>query len=208
VSDPPLSDLSFPRRPSGISSTDGEDHDALALLEANGIETSNEHLIEVLGTGPDLFRGAAARTLGARGERGAIGALERLAADPDALETARVQAAYALARLGAESGKEVLARELEGNPEASPAPLQAAGALARLGDARGFDKVRAALDSDNRVTAMVATKQLHAFADLVPDAQTAFARAVGRPEPNIAGEARAQLEQLDADWARELLARA
>jgi HEAT repeat protein len=206
VSDPPLSDLSFPRRPSGVSSADGDDHDALALLESNGVDTASAHLVETLSSGPGLFRGAAARTLGARGERDAIPALEQLAADPDALETAHVQAGYALARLGVASGAEVLARELEGNPEASPAPLQAAGALARLGDARGFDTVRAALDSDNRVTAMVATKQLHAFAGLPVALEEAFTRALARPEANIGGEARAQLDQLDTDWARALLA--
>ena len=189
--------ISFPRRPAGVSYAEGDDRDAEALLRENGYGDSTDKLIEALGADLGIFQAAAARTLGARDARDAIPALERLAHDAGVEETARVQAGFALARMGVSGGKEVLVRELEGNPEAGPAPLQAAGALARLGDPRGFAKVRAALESPNRVTAMVATKQLSAFAGLDGvDLEEGFARAVERPEPNIAGEARAQLEAL------------
>jgi hypothetical protein len=200
----PLSDVSFPRRPAGVPYAEGDDHDALSLLESNGLGTSTSELIELLDAGLDFFKAAAARTLGARAEHDATPALERAARDADALETTRVQAAYALARLGSASGAELLASELEGNPEASPGPLQAAGALATLGDARGFEVVRAALESPNRVTAMIAAKQLHTFAGSNVDLREAFARALARPEPNIVGETRAQLEQLDVPWSGEL----
>jgi len=202
-----FSDVSVPRRPAGVSYTEGEDHDAVALLESNGYGTSQEQLLSALESDLGILQAAAARTLGARGEREAVPALERLARDPDASESARVQAAYGLARLDVPAGREVLAQELEGNPEASPAPLQAAGALARLGDPRGFGAVRTALDSPNRVTAMVAAKQLGAFAGQEGvDLDEAFARALERPEPLIGGEARAQLEELGTDPARRLLA--
>jgi HEAT repeat protein len=192
-----LSDVSVPRRPAGVPYEEGEDHDALALLQSNGYGDSTPELLAALDGGFEMFRAAAARVLGARGAPEAAEALERLAGDPDAAETARVQAAYALARMGRAGGREVLEQELRGNPEAGPAPLQAAGALARLGDAQGFDVVRSALESPNRVTAMIATKQLSAFAGLEGiDVGAALERASQRPEAPIAGEARAQLEAL------------
>lgn len=197
--DPPrsLADVSMPHRPAGVPAEEGDDHDAAALLEANGYGDATAGLIAALGDEQEIFQAAAARTLGARGAREAEEPLSRLATDPDAAETARVQAAYALARMELPGGREVLERELGGNPEASPAPLQAAAALARLGDPRGFAVVRAALESPSRVTAMVAAKQLSAFAGLDgPGVREALARAAERPEAPIAGEARAQLEAL------------
>lgn len=190
--------IEFPRRPAGVPYAEGEDRDAEALLRENGYGDSTTELIDALGADLGIFQAAAARTLGARDAREAAGALERLAHDADAEETARVQAGYALARMGLPGGVDVLVRELAGDPETGPAPLQAAGALARLGDPRGFEKVRAALDSPNNVTAMVATKQLSAFAGLDGvDLDEAFTRALERPEPAIRGEAKAQLEQLE-----------
>jgi HEAT repeat protein len=198
VSEPrALSDISMPRRPSGVSHAEGDDHDALALLESNGYGTSTAELLKTLRDPLGIFQAAAARTLGARGERDAADALRRLAADGTSEETARVQAAWALVRLGDDGGRQTLAELLALNPEASPAPLQAAGALARLGDPAGFAIVRHALESDNRITAMVATKQLFAFAGLHGvDLDEAYARALARPEENIVGEARAQLAGL------------
>jgi len=202
-----LADVVMPRRPAGIPDAEGDDHDALALLEANGFAVTPEGLTDALDTDLEIFQAAAARTLGALGARPALAPLERLACDPDVSETVRVQAAYALARMGVADACEILARELAGSPEASPAPLQAAGALARLGDPRGFEVVRAALDSPNRVTAMIAVKQLSAFVGLGgPDLEGAFAAALARPEPPIGGEARAQLTALGTEWARRLLA--
>ena len=61
--------------------------------------------------GDRIVQAAAARVLGADGVREAIPQLERLARDPAAEETARVQAAYALARLGVDEGHDLL-REL------------------------------------------------------------------------------------------------
>ena len=197
----------MPRRPAGIPDDEGDDHDAMALLEANGFDRSTEALLEALGSDLEIFQAAAARALGAGSERRAIAALDRLARDGDAPETVRVQAALALARMGEPGAHEILVRELEGSPEASPAPLQAAAGLARLGDARGFDIVRSALDSPNRVTAMIAVKQLGGFATFDDiDLEGAFRAALERPEPSVGGEARAQLTALDTDAARRLLA--
>ena len=210
-----LEDLVVPRRPAGIPYTDGEDYDALALLSANGYSLETAELIDTLGSELGIFQAAAARTLGARGEGSAISALQQLAQDRSAEETARVQAAYALTRLGIPGASEILIGLLDINPEISPAPLQAAGALARLGDLRGYVVIRAALDSPSRVTAMVACKQLLSLAgidgqslpggDLV-DLIEAFRAALSRPEANIRGEAMAQLAALNTEPARALLA--
>ena len=66
------------------------------------------------------MQAAAARVLGARGEHEAIEPLRRLAADRSAEETARVQAAYALARLGVDEGHARLHELLRLNPAAGP----------------------------------------------------------------------------------------
>lgn len=209
-----LEDLVVPRRPSDVPYEDGADHDARSLLTENGYTTDTEELLEVLDSDVGVLRAAAARTLGARGERAAIDALERIARDAAVDETVRVQAAYALARMDVPGAREVLVELLDLPVEASPAPSQAAGALARLGDPRGFDVVGTALDSPNRVTAMVACKQLYAFVPLdgqsLPDggnvdAYEPFERALEHPEPDVADEARIQLESVDTDRAEALL---
>jgi HEAT repeat protein len=203
-----LEDLVLPRRPAGIPYAQGEDHDAQALLTANGYNLETKTLIELLDSDLGVLQAAAARTLGAQAARQARPTLERIAGDASLEETVQVQAAYALARLEVDSGVELLVPLLKLNPEATPAPLQAAGALACLGDPRGFDLVRAALESDNQVTAMVACKQLIYFApldDKQVDVYEAFRRALDRPEKNIVGEALAQLEALDTPQARALL---
>lgn len=210
-----LAELVVPRRPSGVPYEDGEDSDAEALLTENGYTTETGELIGVLAAPLGILQAAAARTLGATHARAAIGALERVASDVGVEETARVQAAFALARMQVGGAVDMLVRLLALSPDASPAPLQAAGSLARLGDARGFEVVRAALDSPNHVTAMVACKQLFAFAALdghpLPsggrvDTFGAFIRALARPEANISGEARTQLEALGTERARATLA--
>jgi HEAT repeat protein len=194
---------------------EGDDYDARALLEVNGLSGGRDELIGLLDSGIGILQAAAARTLGAQGERSAIEQLRRLSADVDVEETARVQAAYALARMGEAGAVESLKVLLALPAEASPGPLQAAAALARLGDPAGFEIVRRSLDSPNPVTAMIACKQLFAFAALEGrplassgkvDLYEAFRRALSRPERNIAGEARAQLVALDTDQARTILA--
>ena len=212
-----LGDLVVPRRPADVPYEDGADHDARALLTENGYTTDPGELMEVLDSDLDVLRAAAARTLGAQREHDAVDSLARLASDGTVEETVRVQAAYALARMDVPRGREVLVALLDLPFEASPAPSQAAGALARLGDPRGFSVVSAALDSPNRVTAMVACKQLYAFVplhgDLLPDdsgvdrvdAYDLFERALERPEAAVAEEARVQLEAVDGDRADALL---
>jgi HEAT repeat protein len=198
----------MPRREAGVPPKQGDDHDARALLEANGLESGPAELVELLGSGIGIVQAAAARVLGADGVREAIPQLERLARDHVAEETVRVQAAYALARLGVDEGHGLLRELARLDPETGPAAVQAAAALATLGDAAGFDLERRALESPNQLTAMVAAKQLHAFADLDVDLDDAWVRVLERPERPVVGEALAQLAALPPERARAIQARA
>ncbi len=209
-----LSDLVVPRRPSGVPYPQGEDYDAQTLLTANGYTLETAELIGLLDSPLGIFQAAAARVLGAKAEASSIPSLQKLAQTTWAEETARAQAAYALARMDVAGGRELLIDLLELNPEATPAPLQAAACLARLGAPRGFPLVWRALESSNSLTAMIACKQLYAFASLdglpLPgggqvQAYEAFRRTLKRTEANIRGEALAQLSGLDNDEAREIL---
>lgn len=198
----------LPRREAGVPPGQGDDHDARALLEVNGLGSEPAQLVDLLGSGIGIVQAAAARVLGADGVREAVPLLERLARDPAVEETVRVQAAYALARLGVKEGHDLL-RELAClDPETGPAAVQAAAALAALGDPAGFDVERRALESPNRLTAMVAAKQLHAFADLDVDLDEAWARALASPERPVVGEALAQLAALPPARAAAIEARA
>ena len=198
----------MPRREAGVPPGQGDDHDARALLDANGLDSGPAELVELLAPGIGIVQAAAARVLGADGVREAIPQLERLARDPAAEETARVQAAYALARLGVDEGHDLLRELARLDHETGPAAVQAAAALAALGDPVGFDVVQRALESPNRLTAMVAAKQLHAFADLDVELDDAWARVLGRPERPVVGEALAQLAALPPDRAAAIEARA
>jgi len=211
---PSLEDLVVPRRPIGVTYATGDDYDAEALLKANGISLEADQLIALLVVDFGIFQAAAARVLGARNERAAIEQLHMLAADDFFEETARVQASYALSRMGQIAGHGQLVEILNYPVEASPAPLQAAAALATLGDPQGFSLVRDTLDSSSTLNAMVACKQLYAFVPLhgyplaegnQVDVYRAYSRALLRKEPNITGEALAQLEELNSPEARALI---
>ena len=211
---PSLQDLVIPRRPSGIPYAEGEEYDARSLLTANGFDLETDQLIALLDVDFGILQAAAARVLGARQERTSIVKLTQLALDGAMEETARVQAAYALARMEEPGGREQLVELLGYSVGASPAPLQAAAALASLGNPLGFDKVSKGLDSPNRLIAMVACKQLYAFVPLdgspladnvFVDVYQAYSRALERSEPNIVGEALAQLAELDTRQAHAIL---
>lgn len=215
---PPTTDLAhlvMPRRPSGVPYQNGEDYDAEALLTANGYTTDSKALRELLDSNLSVFQAAAARVLGTRKERSALDALQHVADDDAAEETSRVQAALALARMDVTKGRDVLNKMLSISPETSPAPMQAAGALAQLGDPRGYTLLREALKSTNPLTAMIACKQLFMFAGLDGqqlqngehvDVYELYKLALARSEPNIPGEAQAQLEELNTEQARATLA--
>lgn len=190
-----LGDLAVPRIPGwGDEAADAQ---AAALLASSGCTTPRVALASPI----SIVQAAGARLLGASGEDEARGDLVALATDAGREETVQVEAAYALARLGDPRGTPELRRVLELPIEASPAPLQAAGALAWAGDPTGLAVVRRGLASSNPVTAIVATKQLPAFAllqgqatpDGTVDVPLLYRLALDHPDERVVREARAQL---------------
>lgn len=90
--------LDTPEPPDDQGYEEFEDYRALALLEANGIGRDEESLVAALASPSSVLQGAAAHALGSLGMASAVGALERLEAEADDL--VKVEAAYALVRLG------------------------------------------------------------------------------------------------------------
>src|SRR4051812_15481753 len=93
-----LSGFRIPDVSSDIPYPEFDDVFATALLEANDAALDDDALTAALDSPIEVLRAAAARTLGARGVRSAIGRLETAAAAGDG--TDRAEAAYALARMG------------------------------------------------------------------------------------------------------------
>jgi hypothetical protein len=188
-----------------------EERQARALLESKGQGTDPEALRAALDSPLSVLRGSAARLLGAAGDGAAREALERIATTRGE-ESARAQAAYALARIGDATGAEVLG-ELLGLPvDTSPGPLQAAGHLARLDDPSGLPVVERGLADSEPLIAMIAAKQLAPFAllqerrpELGIDAWSLYERALEHSEEQVRSEARTQLERLGSERARALL---
>jgi len=190
-----------------------DERQARTLLQDNGQGTDLDALLGALDSPLAIYQASAARLLGAEGETAAREPLARVAADARAEESARAQAAYALARLGDGAGAEQLRALLELPVDASPGPLQAAGHLARLDDPSGLPVVERGLADPEPLIATIAAKQLAPLAllqerrpDIGLDAWALYARALEHPEEQVAREARAQLERLEAEPARVLLA--
>lgn len=160
-----LSGFRIPDVSSDIPYPEFDDVFATALLEANGASLDDDALTAALDSPIEVLRAAAARTLGARGVRSAIGRLETAAVAGDG--TDRAEAAYALARMGeTEAGILALRACLELPADWSIAAIQAAGMLARLGDPSGVSVVLRALKAKNSILRTVAVKQLFWLASL------------------------------------------
>ena len=195
-----------------VGYADVDDAVARSTLLSNGVELTPDSLIATLDRKPEVMAAAAARVLGAEGERRAADRLRELAHGRG--DSVRAEAAYALARMGDPDGVPALKETLDLPFEAYVAPMQAAGSLARLGDPSGAAVIERALRSSNDVIRMVACKQLFHFvplhgADLGGgrrlDAWALFDRALRDRDGGIASPARDQLGDLDAPEARERL---
>ena len=184
--------LDLPAPPPGLPYERYEDWRSTELLAVNGIPATEEALLGALRTQEGVLLAAAAHAVGSHGVRGAIPQLEEVARGPD--DNAGVEAAYALARLGDEAGKELLKSALERPVGPYLSPVFAAGYLAQLGDPSGFPVVREGLASDLLAVRMLACKQLAfflPFPDL--DARALLERALEDPDPSIRRQARAEL---------------
>jgi len=204
--------LDTPDPPEDLPYADFEDYRARALLEVNDIPLAEDALVRTLGHPESVLRGAAAHTLGSRGSTAAIPALERLVAT--ARDLVRVEAAYALTRLGRDEYRAVLEEALQYPVNAYLSPAVAAGDLARLGDPVGFPVVARCLDEHNLIVKMIGCKQLLFFVPFhgtrIRDGQRVdvyalFGRALHDPEREVQRVARLQLREVGTEEARRLL---
>ena len=168
---------------------DRGDARARALLEANGVTTDPPSLEAALAGDTEVLRAAAARILGADDARGACPALEELAAGTG--DTDRVEAAYALVRLGRRGpGVAALTAMLPLPVEAFLGASMAAGDLARIGDGAGWGTIDRALGSSNPIVRRVAARQLVHFAALDADrAAPLVHRAIADTDAEVVREA-------------------
>ena len=194
--------LDLPPAPEGLAYEDHEDWRADALLAANGIDASEQGLLDALRTKQNVLLAAAARASGRHHVDAATEPLREVAEGPD--DYAGVEAAFALARMGEEDGRSLLRRALERPLGPYLSPVLAAGHLARLGDPSGFPVVRSGLGSDLLAVKMLACKQLAVFlpheGEALPDGSVVDARArleQALEDPDLASEARAQVPSGD-----------
>jgi HEAT repeat protein len=200
-----------PNPPPGLSYRDFEEFRYRELLKRNGVSLTPGALMSTVEAGSAILQAAAAHMLGAMGDKQAIPALERLLSNPDDL--ARVEAAYALARLGDSRGRKELIECLKQPVNAFISPPMAAGYLARLGDSQGFGVVKECFAVDNLVVRMLACKVLFFFVPFqgkpatdgtLIDVMDLYQRALRDPEPDVRGQAQVQLRELDLPAARAL----
>lgn len=197
--------LHIPEPPPGQGYAEYEDFKALALLAANGIAPDEAALVGALAASSPVLRGAAAHALGSLGMASGVEALKHLEAEADDL--VKVEAAYALVRLGADEYRKSLLAALADPVNAYLGPPVAAGDLARLGDPVGFGVIEACLAEENLIARVGGCKQLFFFvplqgqaaADGQPvDALGLLERTVDDPDPEIRRIAQLQWDELHA----------
>ena len=193
----------IPDPPEGQGYAEYEDFKALALLDVNGIARDEASLVGALRTSSPVLQGAAAHALGFLGMASAVGALEHLEAEADDL--VKVEAAYALVRLGEDQFRETLHAALSDPVNAYLGAPVAAGDLARLGDPAGFPVIEPCLADENLIARIGGCKQLFFFvplqglpaADERPvDAVGVLKRLLDDPDPEIRRVAEWQWDEL------------
>jgi len=189
-----------------------EDYRNRAILQRNNIPLSEAELIDALGGTTNILQAAVAHTLGSLASTAASPALSQLLTAPEDL--VRVEAAYALARIGVGEGRDVLAQCLSYPVDAYLFPAIAAGYLAQLGDSRGFSTVVSCLDQEILAIRMIACKQLYFFVRFQgqPDATGKpvevlheFSRALRDADSDVQWQALVQLRELRLHGSRGIL---
>jgi len=200
--------LDVPAPPPDLPYECYDDHNALALLDANAIRAAPGDVLAALDGQTGILLAAAAHAAGSLGLAGAVPRLQELAGGPD--DQAAVEAAYALARLGRDDATGVLHEALARPVDAYLSPLLAAHFLARLGDPAGLPVVRAGLAGEFVASRMLACKALLSFVpfDAMPgrtgepvDVAALFEQALRDGDQGVQGEALVQLR-----WAPRALA--
>lgn len=191
--------LETPDPPPDLPFAAFDDYRARALLAANGIGTSTEALRRALTSGSSVLQGAAAHVAGSAGLTDLVPDLRVLEAESEDL--VRVEAAYALIRLGEDDRAATLREALDQPVTTHLGPPVAAGDLARWGDPVGFPVLEACLAAGNLIVRMGGCKQLIHFVPFqgrqlahgtVVDAIGLLERTTRDTHPEIARIARLQ----------------
>lgn len=204
--------LNIPNPPSTLKYVDFEDFRQQEILKSNSINISEEALIEALKNQHSLLRAAAAHTLGHLKSKAAVPHLKGLLKAMD--DYVRVEAAYALSRIGEPEGKEDLIRCLDYPMEAYLCPPFAAGYLARLGNSQGYLVIQKALKMNLEALRMAACKQLIFFMpfdnketqdNMLIDVKGLFALALENESTGVQWQALVQLKEAATSDFRPLL---
>lgn len=180
-----------------------DDYRARALLAANGFGTSTAELRRVLGSTSSVLQGAAAHTAGSAGLTDLVPDVRVLEAESEDL--VRVEAAYALVRLGEEDQAATLREALDQPVATHLGPPVAAGDLARWGDPVGFPVLEACLAEGNLIARVGGCKQLIHFVPFqgreladgtVVDAIGLLERTTRDTDPEVARIARLQWDEV------------
>jgi len=207
-----MPNLNVPNPPPHLSYPDFEDFLNKEILKANGIALSETELLAAIEKTNNILQASAVHTLGSLGSKKAINPLSKLLNIQD--DYVEVEAAYALARLGIQKGKDTLIKLLSYPLDAYTAPPIAAGYLAILGDPRGFPVIVRAFGVDLDSTKVSACKQLfffvpyHGAADAEGNAVNvinAFDMALKEPNEDVQWQALVQLREIDAPGFCEIV---
>jgi HEAT repeat protein len=205
-------DLNIPDPPASMSYAQFEDYRNRAILQRNNIPLSEAELIDALGRTTNILQAAVAHTLGSLASTAASPALSQLLKAPEDL--VRVEAAYALARMGVGEGRDVLVQCLSYPVDAYLFPAIAAGYLAQLGDSQGFSTVVSCLDQEIPAIRMIACKQLYFFVPFQGQPDTTgkpvevlyeFSRALRDADSDVQWQALVQLRELRLPGSRGIL---
>ena len=209
-----MPNLDIPDPPRDMAYSEFEDFRNREILRANGISLSEAELIHALKENTNIVQAAAVHTLGSLSSRAAISILKKLVASSEDL--VKVEAAYALARLGFSEGKEALVKCLDYPVDAYLSPAIAAGYLAQLGDPQGFKTIVRCFDVDIPAIRMLACKQLYFFARFqamqdadgkTTDLCSLFERALKDSDTDVQWQALVQLRELGSPDCRNILER-
>ena len=197
-----MPNLDVPDPPGNLPYADMENYLNREILKANGILISEAELMVALEVQTNILQAAAAHTLGNMSSKAAIPILKKLLLSSEDL--VKVEAAYALARLGVSDGKDGLVQCLDYPVDAYLFPAMAAGYLARLGDPQGFQIILTCLEVNIPAIRMLACKQLYFFAPFEGQRDKsgtqikvfqAFDQALKDPEIDIQWQALVQLRE-------------
>jgi hypothetical protein len=198
--------------PDDLPYIDFEDYRSEELLKVNNIKLTEQSLLTTLHHSEAVLKGASAHVLGKLGIASSVPSLKQLCSISDDL--VKVEAAYALVRLGIQDYRNILRECLNYPLDSYLGPPIAAGDLARLGDSIGFPILTKCLDIDNLIVRTIACKQIILFLQFhglrteigqMINVYTLFDQALHDQHPEIQRIALIQMHELHTEANRNLI---